>query len=121
MSCNDSEVIVERHVELPASPETVWEALPELLGDDVELTPEIGGALHARDTDRDGDRVGVVIEAVPAERLTFQWTSVEGDDAPSEVEISLEPAGFGTILHLRETRLDGEHMVRAAFLALARA
>lgn len=119
MSCNDSDLVIERHVELPAPPEAVWEELPEMLGDDVELTAEPGGILHANDPD--GDRVGVVIEAVPAERLTFRWTTVDGDDPPSEVEISLEPSGVGTILHVRETRLDGAHLERSAFLAHARA
>ncbi len=119
MSCNDSDLVVERHIELPASPETVWDALPDMLGDDVELTPEPGGELRTHDLD--GDRVGVVIEAVPAERLTFQWTSTDGDESPSEVEIELEPAGIGTILHVREIRLDGERLARSAFLALARA
>jgi len=118
MSCNDSDLVVERHIELPASPETVWDALPDMLADDVDLDPEPGGALRTHDPD--GDRVGVVIEAVPAERLTFQWTSTDGDEPPSEVEIELEPSGFGTILHLRETRLDGEHIARKAFLARAR-
>ena len=104
---------------LPAAPETVWDELAELLGDDVELTAEPGG-LAAHDHDGDGERIGVVIEAVPAERLKFQWTSAEGDDPASEVEISLEPSGVGTILHLRETRLDGEHLVRSAFVARTR-
>jgi len=119
MSCNDSDLIVERHVELPAPPETVWEALPDMLGDDVELTPEPGGVLRTHD--RDGDRVGVVIEAVPARRLTFQWTSTDCDEPPSEVEVELEPSGIGTILHVRETRVDGARLARSAFLALARA
>jgi uncharacterized protein YndB with AHSA1/START domain len=121
MSCNDSDVSVERHVELPAPPETVWDELPDLLGEEVDLVAAPGGVVHARDLDGDEERIGVVIEAVPAERLTFQWTSVDGDDSPSEVEISLERSEVGTILHLRETRLDGEHIVRSAFLALARA
>jgi uncharacterized protein YndB with AHSA1/START domain len=127
MSCNDSDrpefdpefdAVVERHVELPAPPEAVWAELPEMLGDDVDLAAEPGGLLRAYDPD--GDRVGVVIEAVPAERLTFRWTTVDGDDPPSEVEISLEPSGVGTILHVRETRLDGARLERSAFSAHAR-
>jgi hypothetical protein len=46
---------------------------------------------------------------------------VDGDDPPSDVEITLAPGGAGTILHLRETRLDGARLVRSAFLASARA
>lgn len=125
MSCNDFdppeiEPVVERHVELPAAPDVVWDALACLLGDDVELEAAEGGVLHARDDDGDA-RVGVVREAVPGERLTFEWVSTTGDGAPSEVEIELERSTAGTIVHLRETRLDGEHLVRSAFLARARA
>jgi uncharacterized protein YndB with AHSA1/START domain len=126
MSCNqpdwdvpDSDVVVERRVELAAPPEVVWDELPQMLGDEVELSAEPGGTVHVRDSD--GDRVGVVVDAAPGERLSFRWATVDGDDAPSEVEIALEPSGIGTIVHLRETRLDGAHLERSAFLALARA
>ena len=119
MSCNESDLIVERHVELPAGPDVVWEELPAMLGDDVELVAEPGGALRVDGPD--GERVGVVSEAVPAERLAFRWTRTSGDGPPSEVEITLETVGAGTILHLRETRLDGAHLVRSAFRARARA
>jgi len=118
MSCSESDLAVERHVELPAGPHEVWDALPEMLGDEVELTAEPGGALRTHGPD--GDRIGVVVEAVPGERLTFQWMPVDGDAAPSEVEITLEPSGVGTILHVRETRLDGANLERAAFSARAR-
>jgi uncharacterized protein YndB with AHSA1/START domain len=121
MSCNhpESDVIVERRVELPASPEIVWDELPQMLGDEVELSAEPGGTLHVHDAD--GDRLGVVVDAEPGERLSFRWATVDGDAPPSEVEIALEPSDIGTIVHLRETRLDGAHLERSAFLALARA
>jgi uncharacterized protein YndB with AHSA1/START domain len=121
MSCNESEpeAVVERDVELPADPTTVWDELPGILGEEVELEPEPGGRLHVRDTGH--EFVGVVQEAVPGERLSFRWVRVDGDDPPSDVEITLAPAGAGTILHLRETRLDGARLVRSAFLASARA
>jgi len=124
MSCNDPDVegdlIVERLVELPADPETVWDELAALLGDEVELAAEPGGALRTRGPD--GERIGVVDEAIPAERLAFRWVRTDDADAPpSGVEITLEPTHSGTILHLRETRLDGAHLERTAFLARARA
>jgi uncharacterized protein YndB with AHSA1/START domain len=124
MSCTESEVpgsdlVVERQLEVPASPDAVWDELAEMLGDEVELAAVPGGALRVHDAD--GDRVGVVLEAEPGERLAFRWATTDGDDAPSEVEIALEPAGLGTIVHIRETRLDGAHLERSAFLALARA
>ena len=54
-------------VELPAPPDVVWDELPGILGDEVELAAEPGGRLHTDGPD--GERVGVVDEAVPAERL----------------------------------------------------
>jgi uncharacterized protein YndB with AHSA1/START domain len=128
MSCNESdsefdaepdpEAFVERHVELPADPGTVWEELPAMFGEEVELEPEPGGRLRVLEPE--GELVGVVQEAVPGERLLFRWVRLEGDDPPSEIAITLEPNGAGTILHLRETRLDGGQLVRSAFLAAAR-
>jgi uncharacterized protein YndB with AHSA1/START domain len=129
MSCNEPDrpevdprevdVIVERHLELPADPQVVWEELPAMLGDQVELVAEPGGALHVDGPD--GERVGVVQEAEPAERLSFRWIDADGDGPASEVEIMLETSGIGTILHLRETRLDGAYLERSVFQALARA
>jgi uncharacterized protein YndB with AHSA1/START domain len=125
MSCNEPdaefepEAAVEREVELPADPEAVWDDLAAMLGDEVELQPEPGGALRVREAG--GELVGVVQEAVPGERLSFRWVRVDGDDPPSDVEITLAPSGVGTILHVRETRLDGAQLIRSAFLASARA
>lgn len=130
MSCTDSDVpsdvpsgapavTVEREVEIPAPPDAVWDELAEMLGDEVELTAQPGGALRVHDVD--GDRVGVVLDAEPGSRLSFRWATVDGDDAPSEVEIGLQSTGLGTIVHIRETRLDGAHLERSAFRALARA
>ena len=110
---------VERRVEIPAAPDAVWDELAEMLGDEVELTAAPGGALRVHDAD--GDRVGVVLEAEPGARLSFRWATVDGDEAPSEVEIALHSTGLGTIVHIRETRLDGAHLERSAFRALARA
>jgi uncharacterized protein YndB with AHSA1/START domain len=115
----DSDVVVERRVELGAPPEVVWDELPAVLGDEVELVAEPGGALRSRGPD--GERIGVVSEAEPAERLAFRWMTVDGDEPPSEVEITLERSAVGTMLHLRETRLDGAHLGRSALRACARA
>jgi uncharacterized protein YndB with AHSA1/START domain len=119
MSCSEPDAVVERQVEVPVAPDAVWDELADILGDEVELDPEAGGRLHVREPG--GELVGVVHEAVPGERLAFQWMRVEGDEPPSEVEITLAPSGTGTIVHVRETRLDAEHLIRSAFLASARA
>ena len=58
MSCTEDAPFVEREIELPALPAEVWEALPALLGDEVELAAEPGGRL--RSNGPEGERVGVV-------------------------------------------------------------
>ena len=56
MSCTDGVPSVEREIELPARRrDEVWDALPSLLGDDVELAAEPGGRFRAR---RPGGRAG---------------------------------------------------------------
>lgn len=115
MSCN--ETTVERELEVPALPAVVWEELPQMLGDEVDLIAEPGRALRVRDLD--SERVGIVLDAEPGERLAFWWMTVDGEEPPSEVEIALEPSGVGTIVHIRETRLDGAHLERSALRARA--
>src|SRR5262249_28063985 len=118
MSCSEAdemfepEAVVERTLELPADPATVWDELPTVLGEEVDLDAAPGGKLRVRDDEQ--ELVGVVHEAVPGERLSFRWMRVDGDDPPPDVEITLEPAGVGTIVHVRETRLDGAQLVRSA-------
>jgi uncharacterized protein YndB with AHSA1/START domain len=124
MSCTDEVPSVEREIELPASPAEVWETLPSLLGDEVELAVEPGGRLHA--TGPDGERIGVVEEVAAPSRLSFWWVPVDGDDAPSMVELELDRIVGGTLLRVRETRFDAGVGVPADALggdlrALARA
>ena len=63
----------------PAPPDEVWESLPALLGDDVELAAEPGGRL--RGDGPEGERVGVVEEVDAPQRLAFWWVPADGDDA----------------------------------------
>ena len=122
MSCTDECPSVEREIELPALVPEVWESLPGLLGDDVELAAEPGGRLHA--TGPEGERIGVVEEVDAPHRLSFWWMPAEGDDAPSIVELELDPIVGGTRLRVRETRFDAgvfaDTLTRGP-LALARA
>jgi uncharacterized protein YndB with AHSA1/START domain len=90
---------VRKEVIVNASPDEVWDALPDLFADD--------------------DRVRVVDEEDAPHRLTFWWAAVEGDEPPSYVEINLSVSAVGTLLHVRETRLDGAELVRSAFNACA--
>ena len=98
MSCTDEVPTVEREIELPAPPAEVWEFLPALLGDDVELTLEAGGRLRADGPE--GERVGVVEELDTPRRLSFWWVPSDGDDAPSFVEVELAGAAVGTLLRV---------------------
>jgi uncharacterized protein YndB with AHSA1/START domain len=108
MSCTDDAPVVEREVVLPAPPEEVWESLPAVFGVGGEIVAEPGGALRSEGPD--GERVGVVEEVDAPRRLAFWWAPVQGDGAPSHVEIALEPVetgnGVGTIVHVRESAFD---------------
>jgi hypothetical protein len=99
MSCGNDDVTVEREVALDAPPEEVWDELPLMFEGE--------------------DRFSVVEESVPAERLSLWWVPVAGDEPPSYVELDLEATAVGTLLHVRETRLDGASLVRSAFSASA--
>jgi len=107
MSCTDDIPAVEREKVLDAPPEEVWESLPALVGDD-DLAAEPGAPLRA--TEAEGERIGVVDEADAPRRLAFWWAPIEGDDAPSFVEITLDAVetgrGVGTLLRVRESRFD---------------
>ena len=107
MSCTDDIPAVERETVLDAPPEEVWESLPALVGDD-DLAAEPGAPVRA--TEAEGERIGVVDEADAPRRLAFWWAPIEGDDAPSFVEITLDAVetgrGVGTLLRVRESRFD---------------
>ncbi len=118
MSCTDGAPpetgpAVERELTLAAPPAEVWESLPSLLGDYVDLAPEPGGRLRADGPD--GERLGVVEEYDAPRRLAFWWVPAGDDDAPdtspSMVELDLFPtqmagSAVGTLLRVRETRFD---------------
>jgi uncharacterized protein YndB with AHSA1/START domain len=112
MSCTEDVPAVEREAVLPASPAEVWESLPAFVGD-AQLAPEAGRPVRA--TGAEGERIGVVEEADAPSRLAFWWAPVEGDDAPSFVEITLDAvetgSGVGTLLRVRESRFDAAVVV----------
>ena len=110
MSCTDEVPSVEREIVIPAPAEQLWESLPALLGDDVELEAEPGGRIRVRGPE--GEHVGTVEEAEAPRRLAFWWVPAGGDEPPSRVEIELTGVAAGTIVHIRETRFDADAVSR---------
>jgi len=104
---NDADVI-ERVIDIAASPETVFTLLTDpreyvkWKGRRAELDPRSGGLFHV--SFKDAAVRGEYVEVVPNRRVVFTW----GWEAPhaavgpggSTVEIDLEPRGQGTRLHL---------------------
>jgi uncharacterized protein YndB with AHSA1/START domain len=104
--------LIEREMDLAATPDAVWEALtdPDWLGswlaDAVELELWPGG--EARFAVGDSVRTGWVEEVTPPGdergdgRLAFWWA--EDGEPASRVELSLSPLDPGTRLRVVETR-----------------
>ncbi len=105
----DSLPEIERHVELPAHPDEVWERIvdgdlaEEWMG--VRVEPRTGGSV----TVPGRDVIGTVEEVVPGESITWSWREVDGD--PSQVSIRVNPTEIGTrvtiIERLLEYRISG--------------
>ena len=102
------DIAVERSIDLPADPDSVWEHLTDghLVGDwmegEVEIDARPGGRITM--TPEEGPVVwGTVEEIVPGRRLQWTWRTDEG--LPTQVEIEIEPTGDGSALTVRETLL----------------
>src|SRR5215211_9071905 len=103
------DAVVERNVNLDATPDDVWRALtePEELaawfGPEAELDVRPGG--RGRFVDDDGRVRSAVVDRVrPGERLVLRWWP-EGDDpgaATSVVTFVVSPTGSGTRLVVTE-------------------
>ncbi len=101
---------VTREVELPASPDEVWEQvadsdrLGEWLEADVELDPRPGGSGSFRFADGEVRRA-LVRDVEPGRRLAFTWWPLTGVDVgrSTSVTITIEPTDTGSRLRLVET------------------
>ena len=108
--------VVERVEEFAAPPDALWDAMtdPELLEEwfgpiDIDLAP--GGAIT------DGEETIGVVETVDApHRIGFVWIA-PGTDVPSSVELEIDGAGDGSILRVRETRIEPRWDARPAWFA----
>jgi uncharacterized protein YndB with AHSA1/START domain len=108
--------VVERVEEFAVAPDVLWEAMtdPDLLEEwfgpvGIDLVP--GGAI----TDA-GETIGVVETVDEPHRIGFVWIA-PGTDAPSSVELVIAGAGDGSILHVREVRIEPHWDVRPAWFA----
>ena len=111
---------IERHVEIDATPETVFEVItnPEHVRqwwpDDASFEPTPGATGHLVFGDPSSPDVQVpqiTVVAVDAPRMfSFRWVYPESEAAgPGNsllVTFELSPRGSGTVLHLRETGFD---------------
>src|SRR5215207_8531821 len=101
---------VTREVELPASPDEVWDQvadsdrLGEWLEADVELDPRPGGtgSFHFADGEV---RRALVRDVEPGRRLAFTWWPLTGEEVgrATTVTITIEPLDAGSRLRLVES------------------
>lgn len=97
---------VERSIELPATPDEIWERIvdgdlsEEWLG--VTMEPKVGGKVDVPDR----DVIGTVEEVIPGESITWSWRELEGD--PSQVTITITPTDDGSTVTVTERLLDYE-------------
>jgi uncharacterized protein YndB with AHSA1/START domain len=110
--------VVERVEEFAVPPDALWDAMtdPELLEEwfgpvEIELAP--GGAISDG-----GDTIGVVETVDAPNRIGFVWIA-PGTDAPSSVELEINGADGGSILRVRESRIEPHWDTRPAWFASA--
>jgi len=113
--------VIERHIFIGASPETVFSFLvdPSLMvhwiGVLHSLDPRPGGIFQV-EVSRGNVARGAYTEVTPPSRVVFTW-GWDSDDpnlaltppGASLVEIDLEPKEGGTLLSLRHSRLPEEN------------
>ncbi|HEU4320243.1 MAG TPA: SRPBCC domain-containing protein [Acidimicrobiia bacterium] len=95
---------VERSIELPATPDEVWERVvegafaEEWMG--ISLEPRPGGNVSVPDR----EMIGTVEEVVPGESITWSWRELGGE--PSQVTIEIGPSETGSTVTVTERLLE---------------
>ena len=95
---------VEKSIEVPASPEEVWERIvdgafaEEWMG--IHLEPRRGGAVSVPDR----EMIGTIEEIEPGVSITWSWREPEGD--PSQVIIEIAPSETGSTVTITERLLE---------------
>jgi uncharacterized protein YndB with AHSA1/START domain len=105
---------LEYDLRVAAAPDTVWrfwtdpERLVTWMGRVATLEPRAGGTFRL-DYGQGDVASGNVLVADPPHRLVFTWGWENPEDpvqpGASTVEVTLEPDGEATLLHLRHTGL----------------
>jgi uncharacterized protein YndB with AHSA1/START domain len=113
---------LDRTIDIEARPETVFSFFTDSdrwaswWGTGSTIDPRTGGQVYIRHPGG-VETIGEVLEVVPHELIVFTYGFATGDPIPpgsSRVAIRLEPAGFGTRLHLAhefaEPKVRDEHV-----------
>lgn len=95
--------VIQRSVDLPASPEEVWSHVtrPDWLGGDGEIDLRPGGEGWVED--EGGDHYLVVEEVDEPHRFVYRWATFT--EEPTRVEIDLAPCDEGTRVTVTELPL----------------
>lgn len=95
---------IERSIDLPATPDEVWEKIvdgdlaEEWLG--VRVEPRRGGEVVVPDK----EMIGTVEEVEPGRSITWAWREPDGD--PSQVTIEIEAIDSGSRVTITERLLE---------------
>lgn len=98
---------VTRTIELDQDPADTWHdvadprGLETWLADEAQLEPVVGAP--CRFVEGGCERVGVVEEVAPGERIAWRWWPVEQCDEVSTVRIEVEPTPQGSRVSIVET------------------
>lgn len=117
MAAPETNVAVERDVHVAAPPDVVFDYFtePELLvrwqADSADVDPRPGGAMRL-DLGNDHVARGEYVAVERPHRIAFTWGWEGNDGVPpgsSLVEVTLEPDGDGTRVHLRHSGLPDDN------------
>jgi uncharacterized protein YndB with AHSA1/START domain len=112
-----ADVPIEIEVRVAARPETVFTFFTDpqryvrWQGARADLDPQPGGRYRV-EMDDGSVVIGEYVEIEPPRRLVFTWGWEGNQEVPpgsSTVEVTLEPDGDGTYVHLRHSGLPTDH------------
>jgi Polyketide cyclase / dehydrase and lipid transport len=102
----DEPLIITRDIDIDLTADELWslvahgEGWERWLVDDADVVVETGASGVVRDDGR--DRVVRIHEVVDGERVSFEWWPAERPGEASAVELVVQPATTGAVLHVTE-------------------